>query len=96
MKKKPHHILQRFPERADDLLMLLANNPDFQDLCDDYDVCVQAKQYWGRSTEPEAGERVAEYHTIALELEEEIVQKLKLQTSPEQPGSKSKYEKEPA
>ena len=96
MKSKPRDILQHFPEKADDLLMLMSQNPDFQDLCDDYDICAQALRYWIKSPAPEAKERIAEYRTIALELEEEIVQQLKSQKPPEHLGSTLKDEKEQA
>ena len=76
MEDKPRHILQQFHEKANTLLTLMAENPDFRDLCADYDVCVRELRYWGKSTALEARERVDEYRTIALELEEEIAQLL--------------------
>ncbi len=54
----------------------MAEDPEFLALCDDYDVCVNALRYWVESKEPEAGIRVNEYHTLAQELEEEVVEAL--------------------
>ena len=54
----------------------MAKDPGFLALCDDYDVCANALLYWSKSGEPEAEIRVNEYHTIAQELEEEVVEAL--------------------
>ena len=54
----------------------MAEDPEFFALCEDYDTCVDALQYWINSKEPEAEIRVNEYRVIARELEEEVVEAL--------------------
>jgi hypothetical protein len=54
----------------------MAEDPEFPDLCEDYDACVNALRYWAKSKEPEANTRVNEYHILVRELEEEIAQAL--------------------
>jgi hypothetical protein len=49
---------------------------EFHALCEDYDACVDALRYWGKSKEPEAKTRVNEYRNLVRELEEEITQAL--------------------
>jgi uncharacterized protein YdcH (DUF465 family) len=71
-----YHIRERFPEKKHDIDRLLAKDPEFLDLCEDYDVCVDALQYWAKSKLPEAKTRVNEYRTIFRELKEEIMQAL--------------------
>ena len=50
----------------------MSENPDFLDLCEDYDVCIDALRHWIASKEPEAKDRVEEYRIFAREVEEEI------------------------
>ena len=54
----------------------MAEDPEFPDLCEDYDACVDALRYWAKSEKPEAETRVNEYHALVRELEEEITQVL--------------------
>jgi hypothetical protein len=70
------YIRERFPDKKQSIDRLMAEDPGFLSLCDDYDVCVNALLYWSKSGEPEAEIRVNEYHTIARELEEEVVEAL--------------------
>jgi len=71
-----HHIQERFPDKKHSIERLMAEDPEFLTLCEDYDVCVNALQYWAKSREPEAEIRVSEYRTIARQLEEEVVEAL--------------------
>lgn len=68
--------MERFPEKSDDLSVLMAENQDFLDLCEDYEVCINALRHWEKSKESVAEDRVNEYRIIARELEEEITQAL--------------------
>ena len=70
------HIRERFPDKKHSLDRLLAEDPEFLVLCEDYDVCVDALRYWAKSKEPEAEVRVNEYRILARELEEEVVEAL--------------------
>jgi hypothetical protein len=51
-------------------------DPEFRAMCEDYDVCINALQYWDRSETPEADARVDAYHNLIRDLEEEIIQAL--------------------
>jgi hypothetical protein len=57
--------------------LLMAEDPEFPALCEDYDACVNALRYWTQSQAPEAEIRVNEYRTLIEELEEEIISLLK-------------------
>jgi hypothetical protein len=85
MTDKGHHIKERFPDKVSDLSIRMAEDPSFLDLCEDYDVCVNALQYWSRSTEPEARDRVDEYRSLSREIENEIAQAIELHKPGMQP-----------
>jgi hypothetical protein len=70
------HIRERFPDKNHSINLLMAEDPEFPDLCEDYDACVDALRYWAKSEKPEAETRVNEYHALVRELEEEITQVL--------------------
>ena len=70
------HIQERFPDRKQSIEQLMAEDPEFLALCEDYDVCINALQYWARSRDPEAEIRTNEYRTIARQLEEEVIESL--------------------
>ena len=73
MKKETHCILERFPEKIQTLTLLMAEDPEFLSVCEDYDACIEALRYWAQSNEPEAATRLNEYNTLVRELEEEII-----------------------
>ncbi len=68
------YIRERFPDKKQSIDRLMAEDPGFLALCDDYDVCVNALHYWSKSGEPEAEIRVNEYRTLIRELEEEVTE----------------------
>lgn len=74
MNQKNHSILKRFPEKSHTLTLVMAEDPEFLALCEDYDACIEARRYWARSNEPEAAARINEYKALVRELEEEIIQ----------------------
>jgi hypothetical protein len=74
MNDKTRHIRERFPDKKQSLDLLMAEDPEFLALCEDYDACVNALRYWTRSKEPEAKTRVNEYRALVRDLEEEITQ----------------------
>ena len=55
----------------------MAKDPEFLALCEDYDTCVNALEYWANCKEPEAEARVNEYRNIADGLEEEVAEALR-------------------
>jgi len=73
MNEKTHNILERFPEKIHTLTLLMAEDPEFLAICEDYEECVKALRYWVHSNEPEAATRINEYNSLVRELEEEIV-----------------------
>ena len=76
MNDMARHIRKRFPDKKQSIDRLMAENPEFLAVCEDYDVCIEALQHWEQSKEPEAKTRVNEYRTLIKELEEEISQAL--------------------
>ncbi len=54
----------------------MAIDSEFLSLCDDYDACINALQYWTKSKEPEAEIMIDEFSSIARELEEEVIEAL--------------------
>jgi hypothetical protein len=73
---KARHIRERFPDKKHIIDLLMAKDPDFLALCEDYDACVDALRYWTKSEKSEAETRVNEYRTLVRELQEEIAQAL--------------------
>jgi len=76
MNNMARHIRERFPDKKHTIRLLMAKDPEFLDLCEDHDACVDALRYWAKSEEPEAETRVHEYHTLVRELQQEITQAL--------------------
>ena len=76
MNDKAHHMRDRFPDKRGTIDRLLAEDPEFFALSEDYDSCVDALKYWATSNASEAETRVIEYDTLIKELEEEISQYL--------------------
>jgi len=76
MNDKIRYILKRLPDKSHMIDLLMAKDPEFVALCEDFNDCVNALRYWGRSKAPEAETRVKEYRTLIEELEEEINQAL--------------------
>ena len=74
MNDKACHIRERFPDKNHAIDLLIAEDPEFRTICEDYDVCINALKYWTQSKEPEAETRVNEYRTLVQELEEEVTQ----------------------
>ena len=70
------HIIERFPDQKYSIDQLMAKDPEFLSLCEDYDACINAVQYWSQSKEPEAAIMIDEFRNIAQELEEEVVEVL--------------------
>jgi len=71
---KAHYIRERFPDKKHIIDLLMAEDPEFVALCEDYDACTDALRYWTQSKAPQAETRVDEYRTLVRELQEEIVQ----------------------
>ena len=76
MGDKLQKILRRFPNKCEIIRRLIAKNPDFRTICEDYGDCINALQYWRQSSASQAEDRVNEYQTLVDELEKEIVEAL--------------------
>ena len=70
------HIRERFPDKTHAIDLLVAKDPEFLDLCEDHEACVDALRYWAKSEKPEAETRIDEYRALVRELQEEIAQAL--------------------
>ena len=73
---KIQRIREKFPDKNQYIDLLIAEDPEFLTLCQDYDISVNALRYWAQSKEPESKTRVNEYRTLIRELEDEIAQAL--------------------
>ena len=67
-------VVERFPENREILRRLFESNQSFQNLCDEYEVCLRAMRYWRESSFPEAYEFRNEFSSLLRELEEEILE----------------------
>ena len=74
-------LLKRFPEHADVIERLYENDGEFNTLCEDYQVCSEALQYWNRTDSEEAPKRRQEYASLLKDLEEEVGQILRTETA---------------
>ena len=74
MNDKALHIRERFKDQSHIIDLLMAEDPEFHTLCEDFDVCINALRYWANSKAPEAEVRVNEYRTLIRELQEEVAQ----------------------
>lgn len=76
MNDKTHLIQNRFPDKSETISLLIQEDPEFREMCEDYDDCVNALHYWKNSKENDAEHRVKEYRTLIHELETEIMEVL--------------------
>lgn len=76
MKDKTHHTMKNFSNHKESLQNLTKTDVVFLEICEDYDVCVQAIHYWQNQASPSAAERTREFQTIANELANEINNRL--------------------
>jgi len=74
MNDKAHHIKERFPADKRAIDHLVVQDPEFCIICEDYDACITALQFWIDSNAPEAGTRADEYRTLIKGLETEAAQ----------------------
>jgi hypothetical protein len=76
MNNLARHIRERFPDQKYNITWLMVKDPEFLSLCEDYDACINALQYWTQSKDPEAETIIHEFSNIAQELEEEVIEAL--------------------
>lgn len=68
--------MKRFPEHRNALRQKYKASESFQMLCENYQKCSEALEYWTKSQHPEASNRQREYSELLKELELEIIQSL--------------------
>ena len=76
MNDNIQRVREIFPDKNTHIDLLIEKDPEFLTMCEDYNICVDALQYWEQSKEPEAKTRVDEYRTLVRELQDEIAEKL--------------------
>jgi hypothetical protein len=69
-------IMKHFPGHEDILRRMYIRNETFKSICNDYQKCAEAVEYWKRSNLEKAPLRADEYATLLMELEEEICEYL--------------------
>lgn len=69
-------VVRRFPDRVEAIRRLFESEETFQLLCGEYDVCLSALTYWSASNKPEAPDFRAEFASMLIDLEEEILELL--------------------
>ena len=67
-------VMQRFPNKKDELRHMYLTSQTFQAFCDDYHKCTNALEYWTRSDHEEAEKRSREYRELRENLESEIME----------------------
>jgi hypothetical protein len=73
-------LVKRYPEHAALVERLYGNDKEFSTLCEDYQVCSEALQYWNQADSEEAPKRRQEYTSLLKDLEEEVRQVLITET----------------
>jgi len=76
VNNRGRHIRDIFSDQKHAIDLLAAQNSEFHAMCEDHDACVSALEYWAKSKDPEAENRVIEYRTLIRDLQEEIIQAL--------------------
>ena len=69
-------VINRFPDREDNLKWLFLKSKDFQGICEDYHKCKDALLHLARSDKANASALLKEYALLLNELEAEIIEKL--------------------
>lgn len=69
-------IMQQCPSRKNLLRRMYLGSRSFQTLCDDYQKCVEAQEYWAQSNADQAQERSKEYREMMEGIEIEIKERI--------------------
>jgi hypothetical protein len=75
-------VLEKFPGRAARLRELFQQSPSFQSLCEDYQDCLAAWQYWRQADSAEAPALCQSYAELLQELDQEVRQYLEPEQAP--------------
>ena len=71
-KKKTSFIRKRFKDQETSLLMLMQSDPEFFELCEDYEICMKATDYWSGKGVTGGQDKAKEFRDIASDIEAEI------------------------
>lgn len=74
--EKEHFVRKRFKDHDEILMVLVKTDPEFQELCEEYELCMKATDYWSGQEGLGAQEKAKEFRSIADDLETEIAMKL--------------------
>ncbi len=69
-------VLQAFPEYSDRLRALAEHDPAIGELCDEFDIVIDAHRRSLEGDQPSVA-RAREYHGLRLELEAELLDRLR-------------------
>ena len=69
-------VMKHFPNRKSDLRQMYRSSESFRALCQNYQKCAKAMNYWEKSKKEEAPDRLREYTALLQELELEIMDNL--------------------
>jgi hypothetical protein len=69
-------VMNRFPDRRNDLRQMYRTSESFQSICQNYQKCTVALGHWVKSKHEDAPSRQREYSELIDELELEIIQSL--------------------
>ncbi|MHC1730290.1 MAG: hypothetical protein AB9866_30545 [Syntrophobacteraceae bacterium] len=69
-------VEKRFPEARKVFERLFESSQSLRSLCDEYEACMVALEYWRESSLPEAPDFRNEFSSLLSELEEEILEHL--------------------
>lgn len=73
----PYTVMERFPVHQEKVKHLFKIDRNFQVLCSDYRLCVNALRFWTKAAIREAPQRRIEYEALQTELENEILQNIR-------------------
>jgi hypothetical protein len=69
-------IMKLFPDRKNALRQMYRTSKTFQSICQNYQKCSEALNYWAESEDENASDREKEYAALLQELELEITKSL--------------------
>jgi hypothetical protein len=75
-------VLERFPEAAAKIRERFLKSSSFQSLCEDYQDCLAAWQYWRQASSEDAPALCQSYAELLQELEQEVRQYLEEEQAP--------------
>jgi hypothetical protein len=82
LSTQSRHIFLRYPEKKAQIWRQMLRNAEFRRLCIDYGKCIEAIDYWDRSTVPDAKAKADEYRYLSSVLEKEFIEALAHEVQP--------------